>query len=98
MHELDELLQAFGETGADKGIFANKEIAHLAASGHNSLFRHITKSLARKLIIAIGLLIIIGGGISWYILIHNQKNVLNNNAIQHTASYSELIKKAPVTA
>lgn len=60
----------------------------------NGLFIHITKSLAGKLIIAISLLIIIGGGISWYVLIHNEKNVLNNNAIQHTASYSELIKKS----
>ena len=58
------------------------------------LFRHITKSLAGKLIIAIGLTIIIGGGISWYVLIYNEKHVLNKNAVQHTASYSELIKKS----
>lgn len=37
MNELDELLQAFGETGADKGVFANREIAHVAASGHKIL-------------------------------------------------------------
>ena len=30
--ELNELMKAFGEAGADKGIFANKDIAHLAAS------------------------------------------------------------------
>lgn len=37
MNELNELLNAFGEAGADKGIFANKDIAHLAASGHKIL-------------------------------------------------------------
>ncbi len=60
----------------------------------NGPFRHITKSLAGKLIIAIGLLIIIGGGISWYTLISNGKKILTKNAIQYTASYSELIKKS----
>jgi hypothetical protein len=35
--ELRELLNAFGETGADKGIFTNRDIAHLAASGHKIL-------------------------------------------------------------
>ena len=35
--ELKELLNAFGETGADKGIFTNRDIAHLAASGHKIL-------------------------------------------------------------
>jgi len=37
MSELEELMKAFGEAGADKGIFANKEIAHLVASGHKIL-------------------------------------------------------------
>jgi len=37
VNELNELLNAFGETGADKRIFADKEIAHLAASGHKIL-------------------------------------------------------------
>jgi len=35
--ELRELLNVFGETGADKGIFTNRDIAHLAASGHKIL-------------------------------------------------------------
>ncbi|MDH5202723.1 MAG: SufD family Fe-S cluster assembly protein [Nitrospirota bacterium] len=37
MSELEELMKAFGEAGPDKGIFANKEIAHLVASGHKVL-------------------------------------------------------------
>jgi Fe-S cluster assembly scaffold protein SufB len=36
-NELNELLKAIGEAGGDKGIFANREIAHLAASGHKIL-------------------------------------------------------------
>lgn len=35
--ELNELLTAFGEAGADKGIFEKKDIAHLAVSGHKIL-------------------------------------------------------------
>lgn len=34
MSALDELKSAFGEAGGDKGIFADTETAHLAASGH----------------------------------------------------------------
>lgn len=60
----------------------------------NGLFRHITNYLAGKLIIAIGLLIIIGGGISWYILLSDGKRNLINDAIKNTASYSDLIKKS----
>jgi Fe-S cluster assembly scaffold protein SufB len=37
MSELDELMKAFGEAGGDRGILENKEIAHLAASGHKIL-------------------------------------------------------------
>lgn len=35
--EFDELLKAFGEAGGDKGVFTNREIAHLVASGHKIL-------------------------------------------------------------
>lgn len=58
------------------------------------MFGHITKSLAGKLIIAIGLIILIGGGISCYILLSAGKRNLINNAIRNTASYSDLIKKS----
>lgn len=37
MSEFDELMEAFGEAGGDKGILANKETAHLVASGHKIL-------------------------------------------------------------
>lgn len=37
VNELNELMKAFGESGADKGIFERKDIAHLAVSGHRIL-------------------------------------------------------------
>ncbi|MFH1702117.1 MAG: SufD family Fe-S cluster assembly protein [Nitrospirota bacterium] len=37
MSELEGLMKAFGEAGGDKGILANKETAHLVASGHKIL-------------------------------------------------------------
>ncbi len=37
MNELDELMKAFGETGGDRGIFSNSEIAHIAVSGNRIL-------------------------------------------------------------
>src|SRR5512139_448816 len=37
MSELDELLQAFGEAGGDKGALADTGIAHLSVSGSNIL-------------------------------------------------------------
>jgi len=58
------------------------------------MFRNPTRSLTGKLIITIGLIIIIGGGISWYILISNGGKTLVDNAIKYTASYSEQIKKS----
>lgn len=57
-------------------------------------FSRIAKSIAGKLIIAIGLIIIIGGGISWYVLLSAGKRYLINDAINNTASYSDLIKKS----
>lgn len=58
-----------------------------------NLLTSISKSLAAKLIIALVLLIIIGGGISWYTLIHTGKENLINEAVKDAASYSDLIKK-----
>ena len=37
MSELEELMKAFGEAGGGKGVLANKETAHLVASGHKIL-------------------------------------------------------------
>lgn len=55
---------------------------------------YIRKSLANKLIVAMGLLIFVGGGISWYRLISQNGKNLMTNAIQYTSSYSNLAKKS----
>jgi len=57
------------------------------------LFRHITKSLAGKLIIAIGLIIIIGGGISWYILLSAGKRNLRSQEYAHLFRSYDFRKK-----
>lgn len=53
----------------------------------------ISRSLAVKLIVAIVLLILVGGGISWYALIRTGRENLVNESVRDAASYSELIKK-----
>jgi len=56
--------------------------------------RSISQSLAAKLIIALVSLIILGGGISWYTLIHTGRENLISEAVKDAASYSELVKKS----
>jgi two-component system, NtrC family, sensor kinase len=54
----------------------------------------ISRSLTVKLIVAIVLLILVGGGISWYALIQSGRENLVNEAVKDAASYSELIRKS----
>jgi two-component system NtrC family sensor kinase len=54
----------------------------------------IRKSLAGKLIVTIGLLLFIGGGISWYWLISQNGKNLMADAVEYTSSYSDLVKKS----
>jgi Fe-S cluster assembly scaffold protein SufB len=37
MSELDRLMEAFGEAGGAKGVLADKEVSHIAVSGHRIL-------------------------------------------------------------
>jgi hypothetical protein len=53
----------------------------------------VRKSLAGKLIVAMGLLIFVGGGMSWYWLISQNRKNLMSDAIEYTSSYSDLVKK-----
>ncbi|MFZ2198778.1 MAG: ATP-binding protein [Thermodesulfovibrionales bacterium] len=53
----------------------------------------ISKSLAGKLILSIGVLILLGGGISWYTLISTGKRNLMKDALENATSYSDLVKK-----
>lgn len=51
-------------------------------------------SLARKLVVTVGMLVIVGWAISWYVLISEGRRNLINNAIEYTASHSDLVKKS----
>jgi two-component system, NtrC family, sensor kinase len=54
----------------------------------------IRKSLAGKLIVAMGLVVFVGGGLSWYWLISQNRRTLMSNAVEYTSSYSDLVKKS----
>jgi diguanylate cyclase (GGDEF)-like protein/PAS domain S-box-containing protein len=58
------------------------------------LIRRMTRSISGKLIVTIGLLFLAGCGISWYALITSERNVLMKDAVDDTASYSDLIQKS----
>lgn len=45
MSELDALMMAFGEAGGDRGVLADEETAHLAASGHSILSSRIVEGI-----------------------------------------------------
>ena len=59
-----------------------------------NLLTLISRSLAAKLIIALASLIVIGGGISWYSLLHTVKNNLVKEAVKDAASSSDLVVKS----
>ena len=54
----------------------------------------IGKSLAAKLIFSIAALILIGGGLSWYLLISSTRENLIKDAIEDAAAYSDLVRKS----
>lgn len=54
----------------------------------------IGKSLAAKLIFSIAALILIGGGLSWHLLIGNTKKNLIKDAIEDAAAYTDLVRKS----
>lgn len=58
------------------------------------IFGSLRKSLAAKLTLTIGILILLGGGISWYILIKTERENLTESAISQLSSHSQLIKRA----
>ena len=45
MSELEDVMETFGEFGADKGILANRDVAHLVASGHKILSMRAVEGL-----------------------------------------------------
>jgi two-component system NtrC family sensor kinase len=59
-----------------------------------NFIKGIKESLTAKLIVAMGLIVFVGGGISWYWLISQNRKNLMSNAVEYTASYSDLVKKS----
>ena len=55
---------------------------------------HIGKSLAAKLIFSIAALILIGGGLSSYLLISSTRKNLIKDAIEDSEAYSDLVRKS----
>lgn len=53
----------------------------------------ISSSLTGKIIIAIGIVIILGDVISWYALVSTEKKQLVNDAVENAASFSDLIRR-----
>ena len=60
----------------------------------NHPLQQIHRSIAAKLILSIGILFLLGGGISWYTLISSGKRSLMRDALQNATSYSDLVKKS----
>ena len=60
----------------------------------NNPFKDVAGSLAKKLIITVGILMAVGGSISCYMLISAGKKNLMKNAVEYTSSYSDLVKRS----
>lgn len=58
------------------------------------LFRHPKRSIAAKLIIATGLLIVILSSIFWYAILHKQQKDLMSIAVKYGNSFTDFIKES----
>ncbi len=59
-----------------------------------SIFRHPGQSLAAKLIIAIGLLMILGSFVFWYAILQKQKIDIMSIAVKNGSSFIDFVKKS----
>jgi len=85
MSEIDELMHAFGEAGGDKGILADKETAHLVASGHRILSSRNIEGLevdARKTWSGISALVTVKAGVKVTKPVHLCFGVLHKKGTQ----------------
>lgn len=57
------------------------------------LYRRADESIKAKLIIAIGLLIIVGSSVFWYAILHKQKTDIMSIAVRYAASFTDYIKE-----
>ena len=85
MSVLDELKQAFGEAGGEKGVFADTETAHLAASGHKIVSMRKVEGLeveTRETIRGISARITVKEGVQIKNPVHLCFGVLHNRGTQ----------------
>jgi len=97
MSELDDLMKAFGEAGADKGIFANKEIAHLVASGHKVLSMRGIDGLevnAKETLIGISAQVTVKEGVKIKNPVHLCFGILHKKGTQKIKMDVKLLKNA----
>lgn len=97
--ELNELMKAFGEAGGDKGIFANKDIAHLAASGHKILSMRDVEGLevqAKETLHGISAKVLVKEGIKIKNPVHLCFGILHKKGTQKIKMDVKLQKDASV--
>lgn len=97
MSELDELTKAFGESGGDSGILADKETAHLVASGHRILSMRDVEGLevsARQTITGISAALTVKEGIKIKNPVHLCFGVLHKKGAQKVTMKVKLEKNA----
>jgi two-component system NtrC family sensor kinase len=58
------------------------------------LLHHVTESLTAKLVVVLGLLILLGSGVFWYISIRTEKKNLMDNTVAFVSSFSETVKRS----
>jgi len=95
--EFDELMEAFGEAGGDKGILANKETAHLVASGHKILSTRDIEGLevkAKETLDGISARITVKGGVKIKNPVHLCFGILHNKGMQKIKMDVKLQKNA----
>ena len=97
MSELDELMKAYGESGGDKGILANNEIAHLVASGHKILSTRGVKGLevkAKETLTGVNAEVIVKEGIQIKNPVHLCFGILHKKGTQRIKMDVKLEKNA----
>ncbi|MDD5153138.1 MAG: SufD family Fe-S cluster assembly protein [Desulfovibrionales bacterium] len=97
MSEFDELMEAFGEAGGDKGVLANKETAHLVASGHKILSTRDIEGLevnAKETLTGISARITVKGGVKIKNPVHLCFGILHKKGTQKIKMDVKLQKNA----
>jgi HAMP domain-containing protein len=60
----------------------------------SNIFNRITGSLTVKLVVVLGLLILLGSSVFWYISIRTEKKNLMDNTVAFVSSFSETVKRS----